>query len=142
MSLVVGIGGVFIQSEDPSALATWYRDHLSMQWEEHPEGGSFYIVFQTRDVETNVIHENPVLAIEPAVSPLPEAEGRGFTLNLRVANLNETLERLAAAGVELEDRTVVWEGGKHAWMRDLDGNRVELYEELQLAPDSPYRSGD
>jgi hypothetical protein len=26
-------------------------------------------------------------------------------------------------------------------LRDLDGNRVELYEELPPAPDSPYRSG-
>jgi hypothetical protein len=23
-----------------------------------------------------------------------------------------------------------WERGKHAWITDLDGNRVELYEEL------------
>ncbi len=140
--MVEGIGGVFIQSEDAAALADWYRDHLGIEWEEHPEGGSFYIVFQTRDVETDVVHENPVLAIEPASGPLPEADRRGFTLNLRVGDLDETLERLTAAGVAVEDRTVVWEGGKHAWMRDLDGNRVELYEELPLAPDSPYRSAD
>ncbi len=141
MAMVAGIGGVFIQSQDPAALAAWYREQLDLEWEEHPDGGSFYIVFQTRDIETNDIHENPVLAIEPAVSSLPEPERRGFTLNLRVIDLDGTLERLAAAGVELEDRTVVWEGGKHAWMRDLDGNRVELYEEVPLAPDSPYRSG-
>lgn len=142
MAMVEGIGGVFVQSEDAAALADWYREHLGIEWEEHPEGGSFYIVFQTRDVETDVVHENPVLAIEPASGPLPEADRRGFTLNLRVGDLDGTLERLTAAGVAVEDRTVVWEGGKHAWMRDLDGNRVELYEELPLAPDSPYRSVD
>jgi hypothetical protein len=32
-----------------------------------------------------------------------------------------------------------WEGGKHIRIRDPDGNQVELYEELPLAPDSPYR---
>ncbi len=34
------------------------------------------------------------------------------------------------------------EGGRHARIRDPEGNRVELYEELPLAPASPYRTHD
>ena len=34
---------------------------------------------------------------------------------------------------------LVWEGGKHGWMFDLDGNRVELYQEIPLPEDSQYR---
>ncbi|MDF1597579.1 MAG: VOC family protein [Acidimicrobiia bacterium] len=141
MSMVEGIGGVFLQSLDPGALAAWYREHLAMEFQNDPDSGSFYVVFQTRDVHTSEIRENPVFAIEPATGVLAERDERGFTLNLRVQDLEATMDRLTAAGVDVEDRIVVWEGGKHGWMRDLDGNRVELYEELPLAPDSPYRSG-
>jgi catechol 2,3-dioxygenase-like lactoylglutathione lyase family enzyme len=114
--MVEGIGGVFIQSVNPGALAAWYREHLDMEFEDHPEGGSFYIVFQTRDLHTTEIRENPVFAIEPATGRLAERDQRGFTLNLRVRDLEETMSRLTAAGVEVEERIVVWEGGKHGWI--------------------------
>ena len=140
MSLVHGVGGVFIQSKDPEALAGWYTQHLDMEFEEHPDGGSYYIVFRTRDLRTSEIRENPVFAIEPAAGDLAEPSSRGFTLGLRVGDLDETLQRLGESGVAVEDRTLVWEGGKHGWMVDPDGNRVELYEEIPLPPDSPYRA--
>ena len=140
MSLVHGGGGLFIQSKDPESLAGWYTQHLNMEFEEHPDGGSFYIVFRTRDLQTSEIRENPVFAIEPAAGDLAEPSRRGFTLGLRVGDLDETLQRLAESGVAVEDRTLVWEGGKHGWMVDPDGNRVELYEEIPLPPDSPYRA--
>ncbi|NNC39468.1 MAG: VOC family protein [Acidimicrobiia bacterium] len=139
MSLVHGVGGVFIQSMDPEALAGWYTQHLDMEFEEHPDGGSYYIVFRTRDLQNGEIRENPVFAIEPAAGDLAEPSSRGFTLGLRVGNLDETLQRLTESGVAVEERTLVWEGGKHGWMVDHDGNRVELYEEILLPPDSPYR---
>jgi len=138
--IVEGLAGVFIQSKNPATLAAWYGEHLDMEWEEHPDGGSFYIVFQTRDLHTNEVRENPVLAIEPATDGLAKPDDRGVTLGLRVGNLEEALGRLTAGGVSVEDRTMEWEGGKHGWMRDLDGNRVELYQEIPLAPDSQYRS--
>lgn len=140
VAIVEGLGGVFIQSTDPGALAAWYRDQLDMEFEEHPDGGSFYIVFQTRDLHSNEIRENPVFAIEPATAGLAEGAQRGFSLGLRVADLEQALDKLRVAGVTVEDRTLVWEGGKHGWMHDPDGNRVELYEEIPLAPDSQYRS--
>jgi catechol 2,3-dioxygenase-like lactoylglutathione lyase family enzyme len=138
--LVEGVGGVFIQSKDPEALAGWYAQHLDMEFEEHPDGGSYYIVFRTRDLQTSEVRENPVFAIEPAIGDLGDAAARGFTLGLRVGNLDEALQRLSDSGASVEDRTLVWEGGKHGWMVDPDGNRVELYEEIPLPPDSPYRA--
>ena len=41
----------------------------------------------------------------------------------------------------MDEQRIAWEGGKHGWIRDLDGNRLELYEELPLPADSPYRTG-
>lgn len=34
--------------------------------------------------------------------------------------------------VTVEGEVLVWERGKHAWIRDLDGNQVELYEEMAV----------
>jgi catechol 2,3-dioxygenase-like lactoylglutathione lyase family enzyme len=141
MGTVEGIGGVFLDSNDAPALADWYRRHLEIDFEEHPDGGSFFFVFRTRDLVTKKIRENPVIAINQTGTDLAPAEQRGLTINLRVADLEHTLGRLIAAGVEVEEEKNAWEGGKHGWIRDLDGNRIELYEELPLAPDSKYRSG-
>ena len=140
MSMVHGIGGIFIQSKDPKALAGWYETHLDMEFEEHPDGGSYFIVYRTRDFHSKEVRENPVFAIEGATEDLARPDQRGFTLGLRVGDLDQTMERLVASGVAVEERTLTWEGGKHGWMIDLDGNRVELYEEIPLPPDSPYRS--
>ena len=49
---------------------------------------------------------------------------------LQVSELAGFLEVLRARGVEIEGRILEWERGKHAWIRDPDGNRVELYEEI------------
>ena len=141
MANVEGIGGVFVDSRDARALAGWYRRHLGVEFEEHPDGESYYFVFRTRDLTTSAVRENPVFAINQTEGPLAPAEERGFVVNLRVGDFEATLESLRHDGVQVEDRTVEWEGGKHGWTRDLDGNRIELYEELTLPPDSHYRSG-
>ena len=141
MDTVEGIGGVFLDSNDAGSLADWYRCHLAIEFEEHPDGRSFFFVFRTRDLLTNEIRENPVFAInQTAISLAPPAQ-RGLTINLRVADLEDTLNRLMTAGVQVEEKRIAWEGGKHGWVRDLDGNRIELYEELPLPPDSKYRTG-
>ena len=139
-SPVEGVGGVFLDSHDAAALADWYRRHLGIDFQEHPDERSHYVVFRTRDIATGKIRENPVLGIFPAEGELAPPDERGFVVNLRVNDLDRTLDALAAADVTIEEKRITWEGGKHGWIRDLDGNRIELYEELPLAPDSPFRS--
>ena len=129
MTGVKGIGGVFIYSQDAARLAKWYEDVLGVELEAHPDGIGYYRVFPTRDAETSVLRENPVFAINQAEGPLA-GEGRGFVLNLRVEDLDAYLELLRSRGVEVEEKLLEWERGRHAWIRDLDGNRVELYEEI------------
>jgi catechol 2,3-dioxygenase-like lactoylglutathione lyase family enzyme len=133
MARVEGIGGVFIYSDDATRLADWYRDVLGVEMEPHPEGIGYYRVFPTRDVESTSIRENPVFAINHAEEKLA-GTGRGFMVNLRVDDLEQFLEQIRSRGVEIEAKILEWERGKHAWIRDLDGNRVELYEEILLDP--------
>lgn len=142
-----GIGGLFIDSEDPAALAAWYDEHLGVGFIgaeglglDAPDEESFFRVFSTRDLETGEVRENPVFAINKAPGPLASGDARGHVIGLRVDDVDAVLERLAEAGIEPESEMLEWEGGKHIRVRDPDGNRVELYEELPLPPDSPYRS--
>ena len=128
MAKVAGIGGVFIDSDNAVRLTKWYEAFLGIEMVAHPEAGS-YKVFQTRDLEGSFVRENPVFAINQAKEPMAK-NGRGFTINLRVDNLDEMLAQLREKGVSIEEKTIEWEGGKHAWIRDLDNNRIELYEEL------------
>jgi catechol 2,3-dioxygenase-like lactoylglutathione lyase family enzyme len=126
---VQGLGGVFIYSPDAARLAQWYQTVLGIALEPHPDGEKYFKVFLTRDAETGILRENPVLAIYQAESALAE-QGRGYLLNLRVQDLDAYLEQLRTRGVEIEPERLAWARGKHAWIRDADGNRIELYEEL------------
>jgi catechol 2,3-dioxygenase-like lactoylglutathione lyase family enzyme len=129
MTGVQGIGGVFIYSTDAAKLANWYEAVLDVEMERHPDGDKYFKVFFTRDPESSVIRENPVFAIYQAHEALA-SQGRGFILNLRVNDLSALLEKLREQGVEIEPETLEWARGKHAWIRDGDGNRIELYEEI------------
>ena len=142
-----GIAGVFLDSEDPAALAAWYDEHLRVGFAgaqglglDAPEEQSFFRVFATRDIDSSEVRENPVFAINKATGPLAPGDERGHVVGLRVDDVDAVLAYMATVGIEQEGEMLVWEGGKHARIRDPDGNKVELYEELPLAPDSPYRS--
>jgi catechol 2,3-dioxygenase-like lactoylglutathione lyase family enzyme len=124
-----GIGGVFIDSQDAARLSRWYEEVLGITMEAHPDGIGYYHVFCTRDAETSVLRWNPVFAISQSEEGLAD-DGRGFVLNLRVDDLDRFLDRLRGLGVTVEGRVLQWERGKHARIRDLDRNVVELYEEL------------
>ena len=135
MANVEGIGGVFIYSIDAKRLADWYQSVLGIKMEKHPDGASFYKVFQTRDLQSGEVRENPVFAIKPCISSMV-TDLPGYMLNLRVDDLEEFLEQIRAFDVTIEDKTLEWQGGKHAWIWDLDGNKIELYEEIFIDPDS------
>ena len=55
--------------------------------------------------------------------------GQGFMVNFRVASLDGVLERLRAAGAEVDDQTQDQDGiGRFGWAVDPEGNRFELWE--------------
>ena len=49
-------------------------------------------------------------------------------INYRVDNLDEMLEQLRAAGVEIIEGPQSDDNGKFAWIMDPVGNKVELWE--------------
>ena len=137
MALIDGLGGAFVFSNDAERLANWYREHLGFEFEGSAEFGAFYQVFwgldpadQERKMDTTFAIMQAKVELDSA-APSEEPESmygdQAFMINLRVTDLEQVVSGLTDKGVELIKQ--VDEGyGLFAWIRDGDGNRVELYQ--------------
>ena len=117
---ITGIGGIFVVSKDPEALATWYRDVLGIALE--PWGGATFPYDAAG---------HPAVAVWNA---FPEGESylapsqREFMLNFGVDDLDAFLTRLEAKGVTILKRDDSDPNGKFAWILDPDGTKIELWQ--------------
>jgi predicted enzyme related to lactoylglutathione lyase len=108
---VTGLGGVFFRARDPAALKAWYEETLGVPAEDLMRSDG--LVFAVFDADTDYFGPS----------------GQGFMVNFRVASLDRVVERLRAAGVEVDDETQDQEGvGRFGWAVDPEGNRFELWE--------------
>jgi predicted enzyme related to lactoylglutathione lyase len=116
---VKGLGGVFMRSPDPSALARWYAQHLGI--DTMVEGESEDVWFPDAGPL--------VFAPFPADTDYFGRRDQQMMINYRVADLDRMLAQLRAGGVEVLDRTDELPGiGRFGWATDPDGNRIELWE--------------
>ena len=137
MGLIDGVGGAFVFSNDAEKLSGWYHEHLGFEFEGSVEFGAFYQVFWALDPEGDGRRMDTTFAIMQAKTELnaPDFEvepdsmygDQPYMMNLRVQDLPAVIAHLAEKGVEPIKQ--VDEGyGLFAWVRDGDGNRVELYQ--------------
>ncbi|MGB3167418.1 MAG: VOC family protein [Alteraurantiacibacter sp.] len=121
---VLGIGGVFLRSNDPTRLAAWYRDHLGIAATEsgQPTPDGEWVWMQQAGPT--------VFAGFRADSDYWLAE-RQVMLNLRVEGLEALLAHLAEAGIEHTHREDMDGVGSFARIADCDGNPLELWEPAQ-----------
>jgi len=128
--MVAGIGGVFLHSPQPAALAAWYRDALGI--ESEAQGDAFYMVeFPLREADG----ERRLTRVVWAIFPVGEGEvaTAGVTVNYRVTDMDATLARVRAGGIEIT-RSEDSEYGRFAWLSDPDGNDVELWQDTGMEP--------
>lgn len=121
---ILGVSGVFIQSDDPAALADWYGRHLGLTFAEWEPGACFGLNFGFRLEDGRKSHT--VFSIHRAKTPV-SGTLRTVQLNLRVEDLPALVARLEASGLGVEP-LVDCEYGRFAWVTDPDGNRLELYQ--------------
>lgn len=114
MQRVTGIGGIFFTAADPAGLRAWYQRHLGIELNDW--GGA--------ELPGPVIWN---IAEESASVP-------PFTINYRVADLNELLAVLRAEGCEVSTDADDAEYGKFGWVVDPEGNKVELWEPAAEQP--------
>jgi predicted enzyme related to lactoylglutathione lyase len=126
---VDGIGGVFIYANDARALSNWYIHHFGVRLETYEDGKVYGTEFKYRRLGDSSMVDSTVFSIMQARVPLP-ADRRECVINYRVRDMSAFLEQLRADGIEIE-KTEDFDYGRFAWVRDLEGNRVELYQPLK-----------
>lgn len=117
MAKAVGVGGVFLKARDPQALSAWYATHLGIQADE----GS--LVFDGPESAGMTVFAH--FALDTAYFG---DGGQPFMVNFRVDDLDQLLVELATAGIRIDSRREEYSYGRFAWIWDLEGNRVELWQ--------------
>ncbi len=125
---VDGIGGVFIYANDAKTLSNWYAHHFGLKLETYEEGKVYGTEFKYRQLSDSSKVDSTVFSISQAKTPLP-ADRREAVINYRLRDLNAFLEQLKSDGIEIE-KTEDFDYGKFAWIKDPEGNRIELYQPL------------
>ena len=123
MKRVTGVGGIFFKSKDPEKLYGWYEKHLGVGG-----SGAAPAIFHWREKEDPEKAGMTVWSIFPQASTYLDPSASNFMINYRVEDLDALLEALRAEGVQIDDKQDESEYGKFAWITDLDGNRIELWE--------------
>ena len=124
MARVTGVGGVFLRSKNPGAMAKWYAEHLGVvlndfngaafQWSDEVPKGTGMTVWSAFPEATEYFGEGQ----------------QAVMLNYRVDDLDALLEALSTKGVWVDPKRQDEGYGKFGWIKDCDGNRVELWEPL------------
>ena len=125
---VDGIGGVFVYANDAKTLSNWYAHHFGLKLETYEDGKVYGTEFKYRRLSDSSKVDSTVFSISQAKTPLP-ADRRECVINYRLRDLNAFLEQLRSDGIEIE-KTEDFDYGKFAWIKDPEGNRIELYQPL------------
>jgi predicted enzyme related to lactoylglutathione lyase len=117
---ITGVGGIFVTSKDPKALAAWYRDVLGIPLERW--GGA--------SLRYDAPGHPPMLLWNamPANSDEIAPSTRDFMLNFAVDDLGAFIARLQKHGVKILKRDDTDPYGKFAWILDPDGTKIELWQ--------------
>jgi predicted enzyme related to lactoylglutathione lyase len=123
MAKVTGLGGVFLRARDPKRLTAWYAEHLGLPVTEW--GGVMFVWDECAAPEG---HGCTVWSLFPADTEYFGEGTQPVMLNFRVDDLDGLLAQLAAKDVWIDAKRQDEANGRFAWIKDGEGNRVELWE--------------
>ncbi len=120
---VQGFGGVFFKSANPKALTQWYDKHLGTKF-----GTNSYSTFKWRErINYRNIGRTEFSVFSDSSNYFAPSE-KPFMFNFRVKNLDALLLKLKTEGVQVEEKVDRFDYGNFAWIIDLEGNKIELWE--------------
>lgn len=130
MKRVTGIGGIFFKAQDPAKLNAWYATHLGIKpLARSPWGGDdTAALFEWRDKDDADRKCYSVFSPFDADTEYFGSGAQTFMFNFRVDDLDAVLTALKAEGVELVGEVRTYPYGKFAFIRDPEGNQIELWE--------------
>lgn len=123
MKRVTGLGGVFIKSNDPKALAAWYEKHLGIAF-----GDSSYFVFPNADEGGKPIPGFNLISFSKNDTDYFNPSHKEVMINFRVKELISLIDQLKKEGVEIAGDPIEEEYGKFGWIMDPEGNKIELWQ--------------
>lgn len=125
--MVKSIGGVFLYSENPRVLAEWYAAIFDFTYDYTEKHKAYYISFPYQDIDTAKKCTTVFSILQNSSRPF--VDGKFFTLNFRVTDLDKIVATLQAKNIPLTGPETHDEG-KFAWFNDPEGNYIELWEDL------------
>jgi catechol 2,3-dioxygenase-like lactoylglutathione lyase family enzyme len=117
---ITGVGGVFVRSKDPKALAAWYRDVLGIALESW---GGAKLPYDAPGHPQFV-----VWSAFPQTGTYMAPSTREFMLDFAVDDMDAFLARLKQKGVTVIKRDDSDPTGSFAWILDPDGTKIELWQ--------------
>jgi catechol 2,3-dioxygenase-like lactoylglutathione lyase family enzyme len=124
---IIGIGGVFFRSANRDQMREWYSKHLGLAdkgsgamlpWREHDDPQKEHVtVWSLFSATSDYI---------PATQP--------FMFNYIVDDMDALLDRLQQEGVKIDPKRMDESYGRFAWIYDLDGNKIELWQPVPAKP--------
>lgn len=118
---IVGIGGVFFKSTNRNETRDWYAKHLGLA----DKGSGAILPWREHDDPHK--EQVTVLTVFPA-STSYFAPGQTFMVNYIVDDMDALLDRLKQEGVKIDPKRMDESYGRFAWIYDLDGNKIELWQ--------------
>ncbi|HEY2034797.1 MAG TPA: VOC family protein [Rhizomicrobium sp.] len=117
---ITGLGGFFMKSKDPKALAAWYRDVLGLPIESW--GGA--MLRYDAPGHPHVMVWNAFSDSTDYFAP----STREFMLNFAVDDMDAFIAKLEAKRVKILKRDDSDPTGRFAWIMDPDGTKIELWQ--------------
>ena len=123
MAKALGIGGAFLKSKSPEALARWYQKSLNLGEFGPSNTGSFGVPFKPAALPNSAY-------IQWSIMPEDTKHYRSdFMFNFVVDDIAGVISQIEENGGKILRKGFVLEGvGTFAWFLDPDGNQMELWQ--------------
>jgi catechol 2,3-dioxygenase-like lactoylglutathione lyase family enzyme len=118
---ILGIGGVFFKSANRDQMREWYAKHLGLA----DKGSGAMLPWREHD---DVQKEHVTVWSVFSASTDSFAPNQPFMVNYIVDDMDALLDRLKQEGVKIDPKRMDESYGRFAWIYDLDGNKIELWQ--------------
>src|SRR5438876_1522024 len=125
---ILGIGGVFFKSANRDQMREWYAKHLGLA----DKGQGAMLPWRERD-DPQKEHVT-VWTVFPASTKYFDPSPAPFMINYIVDDMDALLNRLKQEGVKIDAKRMDESYGRFAWIYDLEGNKLELWQPLPAKP--------
>ena len=116
---VLGIGGIFMRTNDIAKMVKWYDDVLGVNLEAW--GGTAFVPTENNMTIFSLFEK------KSEYFPLRQS----FMINFQIENMNEFLKHIERLSVKIVRELDKNDYGKFIWIEDPDENWIEILERKQ-----------